>query len=82
MSPRWKIPGIARIAESSARVRFSAFGGYLAMIGFFLYAVAYLKGAQVLMFVPALFLGVLAFSFFETRRIAKGIRFTWTPYRG
>lgn len=79
MSPRWKIPGIARIGLRPAKIGFSAFGGYLAAIGIFLYAIAYLKGAQVLMFVPALFLSVLAFSYFETRRLVRRSSFSFEP---
>lgn len=80
MTPPREIPGIPRVRKrvfrSYVRDSVSLVGIYLFATGFFLYSIAFLKGAQVLMFVPALFVGILAYSFFETRRFAKAARFS------
>lgn len=54
----------------------SLVGFYLFGIGAFFLVAAFIKGVQVLVFVPALFLGIFAFSYFETRKITRTVRFT------
>ena len=51
-------------------------GFYLFAIGFFFFVAAFLKGVQVLVFVPALFLGIFLFSRFESERIRKTVGFS------
>lgn len=80
MNTRRTLPQAPRIGFSG-RVRsffagFSLVGFYLSAIGFFFFVAAFVKGVQVLVFVPALFLGIFLFSYFESERIRKTVGFS------
>ncbi|MFZ3233727.1 MAG: hypothetical protein WA194_09715 [Patescibacteria group bacterium] len=80
MNPLRTLPQIPRIGFSG-RVRsffagVSLVGFYLFAIGFFFFVAAFIKGVQVLVFVPALFLGIFLFSYFESERIRKTVGFS------
>lgn len=80
MNPFRTLPKAPRVgANASVRSFFagvSLVGFYLFAIGFFFFVAAFLKGVQVLVFVPALFLGIFLFSRFESERIRKTVGFS------
>lgn len=86
MNPLGTLPKASRIGRSGRSGRFfagvSLVGFYLFAIGFFFFVAAFLKGVQVLVFVPALFLGIFLFSYFESERIRKTVGFSLERDRG
>ncbi|EKE29182.1 MAG: hypothetical protein ACD_2C00210G0010 [uncultured bacterium (gcode 4)] len=56
------------------RWKISRIGVILIIIGFFLSLVSFIKGIQILLFIPALVISLFLFSFFEVRKLKKSLK--------